>query len=391
MSTQTLEASAPARLPAFTTRLGHLTGALRSAAPALIGYVVVRAVGLLVLAMWGHDRDVGLLTSLGHRHDAFHYADIADHGYDNLDNPKNPWLSNMNFFPLLPMLMRMVAAATPLHAPSAGLAIGLVSSLAAAWGLYAIGALVRDHRTGVMLAIAWGVIPHAIVQNMAYTESLFTAMAAWSLYAVLNRRWLTAGVLCLFAGLARPTAYTLIGVVGLAALLAAIRRQDGWRPWAAMVAAPAGWIAYMAWVAHRTGRLDGYLHITTAGWRLSWDGGGYTLDTTFRSLRGAAALDTYIVCFVLLAAVILLVLAIMDRLPWQLLLYSGLLLAASVATENYYHSKARYLVPAFPLLLPVASVLARTRTGKAVLVLGWLTLISAYFGGYLLLVWRHSP
>jgi hypothetical protein len=392
MATQTLEASAPARRPALTTRLGHLTGALRSAAPALIGYAVVRAVGILVLALWGHDRNLGLLHNLGHRYDSGWYAGIADHGYDNLDgDPANPWHSNMNFFPLLPMLMRVVAAATPLHTPSAGVAVALLSSFAAAWGLYAIGAHVRDRRTGVMLAIAWGVIPHAVVENMAYTEGLFTALAAWSLYGVLTRRWLTAGGLCLLAGLTRPTAYAIIGVVGLAALLAVIRRRDGWRPWVAMVAAPAGWIGYLAWVANRTGRLDGWFHIQNTGWQMSWDGGQSTVDTAFNSLRESALLDMYVVTFVVVAAIVLLVLALIDRLPWQLLLYSALLLAPALASADYYHSKARYLIPAFPLLLPIATALGRTRTSKAVVVLGWLTLVSAYFGGYLLLVWHRSP
>jgi hypothetical protein len=171
MSSQTVKVAAPARLPALTSHRALRTSALPAAAPALIAYGIVRAVGILVLALWGHDRDLGLLHNLGHQYDAVHYADIADHGYDNLDgNPKNPWFSTMAFFPLFPMLMRVVAAATPLHAPSAGVAVALLSSFAAAWGLYAVGAHVRDRRTGVMLAAAWGVIPHAVVENMAYAE-----------------------------------------------------------------------------------------------------------------------------------------------------------------------------------------------------------------------------
>jgi hypothetical protein len=190
---------------------------------------------------------------------------------------------------------------------------------------------------------------------------------------VLTRRWLTASGLCLLAGLTRPTAYSLIGVVGLAALLAVIRRRDGWRPWAAMVAAPAGWVGYLAWVAERTGRLDGWFHIQSAGWGMSWDGGRSTVDFAFDALRTSAVLDTYLVTFVMLAAIVLLVLAVMDRLPWQLLLYSGLVLVTSLGGAGYYHARARFLIPAFPLLLPIAAALAGTRTSKAVVVLGWLT------------------
>src|SRR4029453_11972485 len=99
-----------------------------------------------------------------------------------------------------------------------------------------------------------GTLPHAIVENMAYTEGLFTALAVWSLLAVLRAQWLTAGTLCLLAGLTRPTAVGLIAAVGLAALVAAVGRRDGWRPWAAMALAPLGYVGYLVWVGIRLGR-----------------------------------------------------------------------------------------------------------------------------------------
>jgi hypothetical protein len=144
-------------------------------------------------------------------------------------------------------------------------------------------------------------------------------------------------------------------------------------------------------VAHRTGRLDGYFHIQSAGWEMSWDGGRSTFQVAFDNLRVSTVLDIYFVALVLVAAIVLLVLARLDRLPWQLLLYSGLLLMVAVGGAGYFHARARFLIPAFPLLLPIATALARTRTSTAVVVLGWLTLMSAHFGGYHLLVWKYSP
>lgn len=55
---------------------------------------------------------------------------------------------------------------------------------------------------------------------------------------------------------------------------------------------------------------------------------------------------------VLLAAVTALVLLTMDRPPLPLLLYSFVLLVIAIGGTGYYASRPRFLLPAFPLLLP---------------------------------------
>jgi hypothetical protein len=192
------------------------------------------------------------------------------------------------------------------------------------------------------------------------------------------------------AGLTRPSV-ALIGVVGLAAIVALIRRRDGWRPWAALVTAPLGWLAYIGWVGAQTGRVDGWFHIQRTVWRTYFDGGVSAWHAAVKALTTAAPLDHLVVTLVLACAVLLLAIGVIDRQPWQLLLFSALLLAASVSAANYYHAKARLILPAFALLLPLARALARTRTGKAVLIFGFLAAVSAYFAGYLAFVWPYSP
>ncbi|MBY8874800.1 hypothetical protein K7640_23505 [Micromonospora sp. PLK6-60] len=298
----------------------------------------------------------------------------------------------MAFFPLYPWLVRLLDQSWAMDPQQAALAVSWLGSLAAAWGLFAIGNHLADRRTGVLLAVVWGVVPHAVVESLAYTEALFTAFAAWALYAVLTGRWLTAGLLCLLAGLTRPTASSLIAVVGLAALVALIRRQGPWwRPLTALLLAPLGWLGFIVWVGDRTGGLDGWFRIQGEGWNSSFDGGAFTLRRTGEILDSPSRFQHYMVALVLLAALTLLVLSIMDRQPWPLLLYSGLLLVTTIGAAGYYHSKGRFLLPAFALLLPVAGALARARRGRAYPVLVLLTAVSAYFGGYLALVWTSSP
>ncbi|GAA3235658.1 hypothetical protein [Actinocorallia longicatena] len=358
-----------------------------AALPALAGYLLVRTFGAYVLWLWGSSQGKPLTDLFGRAWDANWLTGIAQNGYDLGE----PLRSNLAFFPLFPGLIKAVDALSPLDAAGAGILLAWVSGAAAAWGLFALGTRLHDPRTGIMLAVLWGVIPHAVTESMAYTESLFTALAVWALYEVLQRRWITAGLLTLVAGLSRPTASALIGAVCLAALVAVVRRRDGWRPWLALLLAPLGWLAYLLWVGLRTGRLDGWFHIQGEGWGSRFDGGGYTLEQARQVLSRASELEMIMITLILVVSVGLFVLSLLDRQPWPLLVYSALMLATTLGGDGYYHSKARYLVPAFALLIPAAAALGRARTSRAVVVLTTLCLVSAYMGGYLLLVWRHSP
>lgn len=361
--------------------------AARLAWPALLAYVAVRAVGLLTLLVASRARGKSLLTLLATRSDGEHYLGIAQHGYDTAERLQ----SNMAFFPLFPGLVAAGEPVLPVGHGATAVALAGVAALAAAWGLFAIGDHLYGRNAGVALAVLWGVLPHAVVETMAYSEGLFTAVAAWSLYALLRQRWLAAAALCVLAGLTRPTASALIAVVCLAALLAAVRGSGGWRAWLALVVAPAGWLGYLAWVAARTGRPDGWFHIQDAGWGTSFDGGRYTIRTTGQILTTETRLGWYVVALTLLVAVALFALGVLDRQPWQLLLFSALMLVTTVGSAGYLQSKARFLLPAFALLLPVARALGRAGWPRVTVIVAGLAVVSAYYGSYLMLIWKYSP
>ena len=81
----------------------------------------------------------------------------------------------------------------------------------------------------------------------------------------------------------------------------------------------------------------------------------------------------------------LLVLAVRDRQPLPLLVLGATLLALALTTSGYFGSKPRYLLPAYPLLLPLAVRLSRLRLRTAVGVLGVLAAGSAAYGAAWLL------
>jgi len=46
-----------------------------------------------------------------------------------------------------------------------------------------VGEHVNGERVGLLLVLLWAALPVGAVQWMSYSESLFTALAAWSLAA----------------------------------------------------------------------------------------------------------------------------------------------------------------------------------------------------------------
>ncbi|MFI6465187.1 hypothetical protein [Streptomyces sp. NPDC050538] len=383
--------------------MNDLAAPLRRAAPALLGYAAVRALGLVVLAVWSAARGKSAHTLLTARWDALWYTRVADLGYGyEVRLPNGDVHSNLAFFPLLPWLERLLHAVTPLSYADGGLAVSLLASLAAAWGIFAVVEHVYGRRVGVCAVLLWAVLPVGIVQSMAYSESLFTALAAWSLYAVLTGRWLTAGTLALLAGLTRPVGLAVVAAVWVAGIISftgfAPRAEasfvrdrstaptPGARAWPralGMALAPLGAAGYVLWVGHRTGKGPlGYLDVQ-AGWRNGFDGGAAFarfVGEKFTSFPSALAGVGLIVGVALVLW--LYVVGVRQGQPLPLLVYTGVVTALALCASSYFGSKPRLLMPAFPLLLPLALALARLRTSRSAWVVGGVAVASAVYGAF---------
>lgn len=381
----------------------------RRVAPALLGYAAVRALGLVALALWSATRDKSPHQLLTARWDSLWYTRVAELGYGyEVRLPNGDVHSNLAFFPLLPWLERAVSAVTPLSYADAGLLISTLASLGAAWGIFAVADHVHTEkrarsaalegrwretggRAGVCAVLLWAVLPVGIVQSMAYSESLFTALAAWSLYAVLTGRWLTAGLLASFAGLTRPVGAAVVAAVWVAAIASYIRERsapapDGaplWRRALGMFLAPLGAAGYILWVGQRTGNGPlGYLDVQ-AGWGNGFDGGyafARFVADKFTSFPSALAGLGLIVGVALV--IWLYVICVRQAQPLPLLVYTGIVTALALCASSYFGSKPRLLLPAFPLLLPLALALARLRTSRSAWVLGSVAVVSAVYGAF---------
>jgi hypothetical protein len=351
-----------------------------------------------VLVVFGLAHNVSAHSRLVHW-DAGWYRDIARNGYGfTRVVPDGRSLSDYAFFPLYPGLERVVSEITGLHVVDAGLLISAVSSVVAAWGIFAVAQHVFDARVGIVLVVLWSAIPIGIVESMAYTESLFTALAAWALYSVLRDRFIAAGVLASLAGLTRPVGAAVVAAVVVAAALriygnrsARTEGTAGSRAsYAPAVAgaliAPLGLAGYLGWVAQREGSVLGYFQVTN-GWGNTFDGGASFFGWVGDVFTGPHPELGLLLCAGLGLLAWLFITMIRDRYPVSLVVFAGAMVLLALTTSGYFGSKPRYLLPAFPLLLPLAVVVARARVPVRAGGLAAYVVAGSVYGAF----WLYGP
>jgi hypothetical protein len=186
-----------------------------------------------------------------------------------------------------------------------------------------------------------------------------------------------------------------IGVCLLAVLMRGERRERGWAPWVAMAMAPLGTLAYLGWIGIELGRWDGFSYMEEQGWGSSPSliGVWHQIE---RSITHPLALGykvpVYVLGFSLLFAVALTLSRRIRSKGLPVLAFTWLSVALALFIgPTYFHAEARFLMPDFPLLLPPAAFLARRNLYVAMCALVVCAGLSAWYGGYLLTIWTHSP
>ncbi|MEU6816826.1 hypothetical protein [Streptomyces sp. NPDC046860] len=391
-------AAAPARAP----RRRVLPRIVRHRAPhgallALALFAAVRVAGIAAVISANALTGRPLVRSLAHSWDSRWYLNIAAHGYGRLIwiTPTGGVQSDWAFFPLYPALVRAADTVLPVGLAAAALLVAWTAAVVAAYGVYLIGHHLYGRAAATALVALWAVLPHAVELTIAYTESLFAALAAWSLYSVLKERWLWAGGLALAAGLARPTGFAVAVAVIAAAALRLRPGRDRAAPavWAGAAVAPAGWLGYVLWVGHRTGDLTGGYFSVQGAWGSRVDFGAGAARFVGALLAHGGQVVYPVALVVVLVGVVLFGLLCAERAPLPLVVFAGVLVLLVVLGSGSFSSKPRFLLPAFPLLIPPALAFARawrTRPVAPLLVGGALALLSVLYGAYVTVV-VHSP
>jgi mannosyltransferase PIG-V len=184
--------------------------------------------------------------------DSIYLLGIAADGYHA--SPVHDAFRDWAFFPLYPLVTRIVSVVTLGNVAVAGLLVSNVAFVAALAVLYALTVRHLEHDRAVRSLAFVAFAPGAVAFAMAYTDSLFLLLAAGAFLAGEQRRW---WLMALLYGLATLT--RLQGVVlGIPLAILIAESSGGWRSMAGwrtprllwLAAGPIGFAlfaAYLGW------------------------------------------------------------------------------------------------------------------------------------------------
>ena len=316
------------------------------------------------------------------RWDAQWYRRIAEGGYGHIVVAADGrHLSDFAFFPLYPLTERILHNITHLTYIASGVFITFTASIFAVIAIHKIVSQLFSEQIALITVVMWAALPISFVTSIAYSESLFTALAAWSLWHCLRKDWLSAGFLAALAGLTRPTGLAVAVAVVIAATFELKVNRDNLRAWGALIVAPLGWLGYMAYVSISVGHWNGYSTVTR-DWGNTIDGG----QTFIKWIWSFFASGSSIKGFLILVALLILVLQVYQlwklKLQFEIFLFTLLIVILALITSGFFGSKPRYLLPVFPLLLPTAVGISNWKHKYIFYFLSAFTLLSAILSAF---------
>jgi hypothetical protein len=396
-------------------KLGHRLLEAAPTAPRLgAGWQFVLAVWLvsrvffLVTGALGHEyltpampggspREPGGILGYWATWDGGWYSAIAKQGY--FSPPST------SFFPLYPIVLwlgTLIAGGPAVW----GVTISVAALLPTLYFLYRLAEDLFDESTARAATLALAFFPSAFFLNAVYTESLFLMLTTGTVWALRIRRdLLLAAVFAYFAMATRNVGVFLF--IPLAWHWFRRRRELGLAGALALVISPAGLVAFMFYLQRVLGDP---LYFAVAQ-RETW---GRTLTDPIKTLHKAwttgvfgaryafhphaifgnvgaepafKASDTF--NLILFGLLVILVVVGAFRLPFDLWLYSVLVMLVPLLTPSGFWALTsfnRYMLAPFPLFIVLGRILRRS----PFLLIPWLE-ASAALGVYLTLLfttWR---
>ena len=334
-------------------------------APFLLTRALTAIVALVSVALWPSPTtcadichpSTNPLLDAATRWDSGAYVAIAHQGYGEVP-------ANNAYFPLYPLLMRLVAAPFG-GSDDAYLAAGIVlSNLALFVALvYLVRLVAIDHEaagTPVRAAIYLLVFPTSVFLSVVYAESLLIALCIGAVYHARRGEWLPAAALGMLAAVAKP----YIGAaVAVPIAIEAFQRSG---PRAALAAAAPAGVAFIAWLAVLWRITGDPTAILTA--EANW---GLAPALPFEAFADLFDPRVYGFPYIVLGSTLLI--GALVVLSWRLLrpslaAYATVVFLIAVGSGSLA-SSPRYFLSVFPAFI-VLAVLARGWLGRAYVALG---------------------
>jgi hypothetical protein len=305
-----------------------------------------------LLAVWG-------------RWDAEHYLTIARNGYSGFEPA---------FFPLYPLLIRIVGALTGSHL-IAGLIISNTAAFFALLYLYKLIEHQYNRHVAQRAVFYVSIFPTAIFFSAVYSESLFLCLTVASFYYARERRWLTAGIVGFFAALTRSEGVLLAAPLFVEWVVAAKEGgreffrywfDDVVKPLIGMALVPLGLATYMAYLWVLNGDPLRFSHVQTHWGRHfapPWDSVGNTLHKILHATTTQTVANESLELAFTALMLIVLVLGL-RRLRLSYVVYMALSVIIPMCTSSLM-SMPRFALVLFPMFALFGLWGARPTFGNA--------------------------
>ena len=322
-------------------------GSIRAGRPGVIARILAVYLGSrllllgVVLDIFGPHQALIRLAGIW---DGGYYLRIAAHGYPTVLSHHESSL--VAFFPLYPLLVRLVA---PLFGGDWAVAGTAVSFMAGAAACLAVGELARARagvKAGMRAGWLFALAPGAAFLTPAYAEGLAIALCAVTLILLDRRRWIAAGLIGALATSASSLALPIVVAAAWAAWVSKDRRA-----WVAPALASSGFGAYCLYLWARVGTPYAWFDAERLGF------GGHHFDL-FASIRFFATWSgvTLVETFCVAAAAAGFWAMRRAKVPGTWWAFAVPLLA-SVVFDAALWLTPRFLLSAFPLIAAAAIVI----------------------------------
>jgi hypothetical protein len=296
--------------------------------------------------------------------DSGFYAGIARHWDAGTTGPGGLLPTTLGFFPVFPALIKLISfvtggTGTTAHTIVAGLIANVLSGAAASLAVWALAARVRDRWLADRTVLLFCAFPGAMTFGMMYSDPLGVALAAASLLAALNRRWILAGLLAALGTAEHPTLIALVPALGVAALVAVWTRRE-WRALLAPVLAPLGVIGFVAWIGTRYHDYRFWPKVELQHWGHHIDWGAHIYHTLTWSEPHMDKHPNYFALVILLVVVCVVGIALMliARVPLVISVFT-ICVFASLILSSSAGPLPRYLWPMLGIFIGAAATLPR--------------------------------
>jgi hypothetical protein len=298
------------------------------------------------------------------------YRHIAENGYPQ-QLPIDPTSGHVAqnawaFYPLFPLLARLLMSLTGLGFPVVASALSLVCGLGAALIMGRMLAERLGDRVALATVAVWGAFPAAVALQIAYTEAIAMLVLCALLLALTRGYWVATGALALLLGITRPISAPVVVVVAVALWLRWRRRAvdpvDRGEYAAGAFALLASGLGAVVWplMAWQVTGVRGAYTQTMAAWRADglitplkpWLG---MSQWTFRNFDGGDVYGPVALAALATSIVVLTCGPWASRLGPELRTWCLAYPAYLAVVLDPFTSIFRYAIPLFPLMAVVVA------------------------------------